>query len=800
MTVVAQRLENLKASTPAIDLEIFHSFVAENFAFRVQLHYLEGRLDLAEHLFSKVPKTYSINNGGTIVQIYYNIGCHALALFQNDVALKWLERAATRVDECNEHPKPKTSDFNHLELLVRHTLARTYMLMDTSETKEKMTEQFQILKKCLAGAMRYLKYGGDLSEDHVLQAFQLLLKHVPLARTDWVDRSFIALVSQTLSTSLGEHTKIEVICDAAQILTSRGFEMLSESATHAALAYIWKHISTGYKTNYMVAQEWCLIALNTKIFEACSYTNRVQIQKKFVSLGLDGFDAPSARKMLSVIPLHNIIGPQGGFKNDFQVLFLMWRLALLECQDEKPNCTCQQILQSSPPIGHPQRLQFIQACTLEAQRLKRSAEVMKCLHDFIKEVQEGSENPESLSDGFLEREEILFLIHVLSNEVDNGNLAAPVVALMAHNIILAAYMMQQGSQDDYVAIEQEWVLQKCYALVCILLENSKLEMVEALMKTLKETKETDNPRPEGKTIVVDAIGPRYLLLVLILDVCRARSAQADEEAKTHYYEKVRTGLLNLRNSRIFPELDNAMESLLWGLCFEACIHGQEWDMALWAFHNSSQCDGRKMSSQYMETILSKSMPSKYKIWLVREIIRQIYSKDSPDSLLLTPSRSNLPYYLQVLFHLCITAQNHEETIPSELEFYDDDCLSNVWGKDGEVQMTYFQIAESILDQVIASSFDDDYLQSHEHIQMHCHKDPESNEMSQSECEHYTYPIEELGKLASLSFNQAMDFYAEGRDELCKSWAQRSMSMAFLMGDDAGNQLVALFEERLKALF
>lgn len=37
MTVVAQRLENLKASTPAIDLEIFQSFVAENFAFRVQL-------------------------------------------------------------------------------------------------------------------------------------------------------------------------------------------------------------------------------------------------------------------------------------------------------------------------------------------------------------------------------------------------------------------------------------------------------------------------------------------------------------------------------------------------------------------------------------------------------------------------------------------------------------------------------------------------------------------------------------------------------------------------------------------
>lgn len=115
-------------------------------------------------------------------------------------------------------------------------------------------------------------------------------------------------------------------------------------------------------------------------------------------------------------------------------------------------------------------------------------------------------------------------------------------------------------------------------------------------------------------------------------------------------------------------------------------------------------------------------------------------------------------------------------------------------------MTYFQIAESILDQVIASAFDKDYLQSPEHIQMHCHKNSETDEMSQSKCEHYSYPLEELGKLASLSFNQAMDFYAEGRDEICKSWAQRSVNMASLMGNDTGDQLVTLFEERLKALF
>lgn len=114
-------------------------------------------------------------------------------------------------------------------------------------------------------------------------------------------------------------------------------------------------------------------------------------------------------------------------------------------------------------------------------------------------------------------------------------------------------------------------------------------------------------------------------------------------------------------------------------------------------------------------------------------------------------------------------------------------------------MTYFQIAESILDQVIASAVGEDYLQNPEHIQTHCHGDSKTGEMSQSECEHYSYPPEDLKKLATLSFNQAIDFYAEGKDELCKSWANRSMDMASLIGDDAGNELVTLFEERLKAL-
>ncbi|KAJ5758559.1 Meiosis specific protein SPO22 [Penicillium odoratum] len=843
MTVIADRLHFMENSPPLVDLGNFKSLVAENFIFRAQLVHLQNRPDIADLLYSHVPPTYTINDPEYVVQVCYNIACDALESSQIELAITWYERAAIRTDECNMHGQPRKHGFDNLELLVRHSLVRAYLSVGTPDAKHRLAVQLHILKEKFGAnpavvflqlevirpsnneeiaeffkvlgwvftgldyteqsfelGLHYLKYGESISDDHALQTYQQLLFTVPLDRTDWIERAFIALTDLALVISLSEATKMQIILDAATILNKRGFEMLSEAAVHVVFAYIWKHLRSGFEDRCPEAQRWCLFALNTEFFASCSLTNQIQVTKKFVTFSLDCNDLSAAAEGLKLIPLHSIIDTQGKLRNEFQILFLQYRFALQDCKNDEPNCICHQLIQKYPPAGHPQKLQFIQVCIMEAQRLDKSAEVLKGIHEFLEEAK-GVTYPETSGVEILPREEMLFLIYVLSNEVDKGNIGVRIVELMASHITLAAFVMRHSAYEDYEDSERKWILEKCYALVCILLENSRLDMTEPLLHTLKELIPffQDREQLEAEKMVLDVIAPRYPLLVLIRDVCRARHMEHSAVNNSRLWEKVRNGLLDLRNSRVFPELDNKFEGLLWGLCFEACLCQQEWDMALWAFHNSKQCDDGHLRSQYMEAILAKKMPPKHKIWVVREIVSQLYSGNDFEFSVPSPALTDFPIYLQILFRLCITAQDDTETIPWELEFYDDDNLENIWGKAGSHQMSYLQIAESVLDQVIAISYDQEEMDSPDHMQKHQHLELKTGKILHSKCEHYAYPPEQLEALAMLSFNRAMDFYAEGKDEISQSWTKKSIQLARLMGNDEGKQLVDLFEERVRGL-
>lgn len=55
-------------------------------------------------------------------------------------------------------------------------------------------------------------------------------------------------------------------------------------------------------------------------------------------------------------------------------------------------------------------------------------------------------------------------------------------------------------------------------------------------------------------------------------------------------------------------------------------------------------------------------------------------------------------------------------------------------------------------------------------------------------------------LASVAFNQAVEFYCKERDVECQRWAQKAIQMAELIGDAEGDQLAAKLRGRLAALF
>jgi hypothetical protein len=70
----------------------------------------------------------------------------------------------------------------------------------------------------------------------VLQAFDLLLLHLPISQSEWIDQSFILFTTIAIGLDIPEETRITTLDKAGRELNERGVEGLSEPATDAVLA------------------------------------------------------------------------------------------------------------------------------------------------------------------------------------------------------------------------------------------------------------------------------------------------------------------------------------------------------------------------------------------------------------------------------------------------------------------------------------------------------------------------------------------------------------------------------------
>lgn len=119
--------------------------------------------------------------------------------------------------------------------------------------------------------------------------------------------------------------------------------------------------------------------------------------------------------------------------------------------------------------------------------------------------------------------------------------------------------------------------------------------------------------------------------------------------------------------------------------------------------------------------------------------------------------------------------------------------------------TYLELAEGVIDQALQSAVDEAYLNTEEHRAQHALYDA-SNGDSAVQCTHYPYPAPELEHLATVTFNQAMDFYKDEKDEECRRWARKAVRLAEAMDDDEGGEsdegvkLAGVFRKGLNDLY
>lgn len=118
--------------------------------------------------------------------------------------------------------------------------------------------------------------------------------------------------------------------------------------------------------------------------------------------------------------------------------------------------------------------------------------------------------------------------------------------------------------------------------------------------------------------------------------------------------------------------------------------------------------------------------------------------------------------------------------------------------------TYLELAEAVIDQALQRAADEAHANTDDHRAQHALFDPADGARA-VQCTHYPYPASELEHLATVTFNQAMDFYKDEKDEECRRWAKKAIRLAEAMYDDGGEggdgaNLAGVFRKRLHELF
>lgn len=108
--------------------------------------------------------------------------------------------------------------------------------------------------------------------------------------------------------------------------------------------------------------------------------------------------------------------------------------------------------------------------------------------------------------------------------------------------------------------------------------------------------------------------------------------------------------------------------------------------------------------------------------------------------------------------------------------------------------------ECVLDQALALMEKDHYIKSSAHQASHLVTNPKTGDLGTNPYKQHEYPSDELESLAVRAFNQALDYFSEGKDDDCIRWASKSIRLAEGIGDQEGVILAEEFRGRLNMCF
>ncbi|KAE8131995.1 meiosis protein SPO22/ZIP4 like-domain-containing protein [Aspergillus pseudotamarii] len=483
--IIAVRLDRLDRSTDSSDKVQIASTTVGYYMARVHLAWLQGRPDIADHLFSKIPAIATAYGQRRVLELCYKIGSFALDDRQYDNAAKWLERA---LSAWELYHSCMAQSIDNDELLILHASIRANLQLESLVAKDRLQKALNLIEKRYAhefavkalqleilsreghwNGNAYLQVLRDMLDilnpneaelktlvfylqkvrDHetsfYVQGLQQLLveKLATSDQQEWTERIFILLIWTLTNSRLPMPNSSNILCDTTKRISKCGRGFLSEDATNACLILIWKYVDiASSEGNLRVAEHWCSLVLEEAMFQRSS-ENKTIFVRRYIECASDTPNVSAAYKLL------------GNMADEYRkcpsALYLIYKAAL----NNKDFTQGHFYLDSLCQLGATGR-SYLLPCAAEALRSGQTLLAAKCVQHVI----------DNLNDSLLELKYIasLFIAAgcLVSAQLGNTGTVEEANGLLAQ-VIRVLEAAHKGEQNTvFSAIELEWLSQRSY--------------------------------------------------------------------------------------------------------------------------------------------------------------------------------------------------------------------------------------------------------------------------------------------------------------------------------------------------
>ncbi|KAI1936792.1 sporulation-specific protein 22 [Ophidiomyces ophidiicola] len=768
----ALRENKLSKESDNVD-EILKTLSAEYYISRVNLAWKQGRLDIAEHMLSKIDLD-NILLDSILIQRYsdllFDIGKSLNKKNEHSEAVKWLERSLYAFSQkaINElYP-----DAGELKLCVLHELIQTYCALKTEDSKQNATELLSTLEREYGHRLEVLRLSfeviylqghpdsqryydrlcsfiniapatelnfkdmlcyvhrlRELDKDLAISSLeQLLLQRLFIyGNTDLIERGFVTYIwMKTTTEPDGGFKHLELFVEkSTEIWKSK----LSGEATHACLILLWKKVTTAFdRKEYENARNWCQLALHP-LFENSGESNRSKIGRKLILCALESKATDTARRLFS--------GLSEACKSEILTRYLMYRVAL---QDEDLDLAqdCLDIICKSDT----EKSTYLLACIAEALHHGAERQAVIVIQRLLDKL-DGKQLPDVHFPALLRCTGRLLISELYKDDPHKVVLEDQICRIF--ECLSAAVNRETLSMEQLSIPELEWFSRNSYnlALQCctkwelpniLRLLAACINVIHLYPTNLGEEAEADVEQRKLSCYYLSAI----------LTIAQAR-LHKDREIQQAFYldsrihiQGFRTAISPLLKRNMIDSLSDYIEKYrtLLAFDFEAAVTLDQWSSLAEILKEARNIADARLYSLFADIILSSGESYKEALAIFQEIIHVTRQKDIQNI-------AKISRWLRCLFQLSVK--------------------SNIVA------------AESVMDEAYALARDiPGYQSSGDDIILEQANRPSSQSV---------YPEEELEWLSTSAFNYAIDFYLASDDTASRRWYTKALDLARLLQDN-----------------